>query len=550
MEDKGPFDRILQPEPVRERDRTASIVVAAAVVLGLVLLVLVLPPLSLFSGGGGRAAVSGPVSAKARDQSPAPPAGYESVSALFDLVSKEPVRQSARLTVNLSVTAHEGDRLSLFTYQNDEWRRLTDAEAVANGSAARGEVPLLPDNIAVFRQANQTRAVLGSLPAGAELDTQALGALTTLNIGGFFPVSNGSIAGDGPQLAADVNVAIAPTIGTGDQDQAGALNDILASPELRAAHVQAIVNFVRDGGYAGIDLDYRAMDAANGEGFTSLARDLSSALQADGKSLTLTLPLPSQQGGEWDTHGFDWPTLASLVDAIKLAPEPDQSVYYTEMESVLGYLTPLVGGSKLLLTISPYSHERAVDGVHELTLTEALTQASLPAAQPAGAVAAGATVQALGQNLAATTGGSDLHWDDAVRAVTFSYTGAGGDRTIWLANVFSESFRLDLARRYELGGVAIADVSTRGADAAVWPAVRQYAQSGEVTLATPNGSLLMPSWSASAGTFASESGASVAWQAPQEAGEYVLTLVVSDGVTRVGQQMAIRVESSGAAGGP
>jgi hypothetical protein len=550
MEDRGPFDRILQPEPVRERDRTASIVVAAAVVLGLVLLVLVLPPVSLFSNGGGRAAVSGPVSAKARDQSPAPPAGYEPVSPLFDLVSKEPVRQSARLTVNLSVTAHDGDRLSLFTYQNEEWRRLADAEAVGDGSAAAGEVPLLPDNIAVFRQANQMRAVLGSLPAGAELDTQALGALTTLNIGGFFPVSNGSIAGDGPQLAADVNVAVAPTIGTGDQDQAGALNSILASAELRSAHAQGIVDFVRDGGYAGIDLDYRAMDAVNGEGFTSLARDLSSALRADGKSLTLTLPLPSQQGGEWDTHGFDWPTLASLVDAIKLAPEPDQSVYYTEMEAVLGYLTPLVGGSKLLLTISPYSHERAADGVHDLTLTDALTQAGLPAAQPAGAVAPGATVQALGQNLAATTGGSDLHWDDSVRAVTFSYTGAGGDRTIWLANVFSESFRLDLARRYELGGVAITDVSTRGADAAVWPAVRQYAQAGEVALATPNGSLLTPSWSASGGTLASESGASVSWQAPQETGEYVLTLIVSDGVTRVGQQMAIRVESAGAAGGP
>jgi hypothetical protein len=164
-------------------------------------------------------------------------------------------------------------------------------------------------------------------------------------------------------------------------------------------------------------------------------------------------------------------------------------------------------------------------------------------------VAPGATVQALGQNLAAATGGGELHWDDAIRSVTFSYTGAGGGRTVWLANVFSESFRLELAQRYELGGVAIDDVSTRGADAAIWPAVRQYAQTGDVALATPNGSLLTPSWTADGGTLASESGASVSWQAPAEAGTYTLTLVVSDGVTRVGQQIAIPVQAS-AAGGP
>jgi spore germination protein len=547
MEDRGPFDRILQPEPAHPRDRTATIVVAIAIVLGLILLVLVLPPISIFSGGG--STVSGPVSAKARDQSPPPPAGFEAVSALFDLVSKEPVRQAARLTVNLSVTVHDSDKLFLFTYQGNRWSKLSDATPVAGGSAARGEVPLLPSNIAVFRQASETRAVLGSLPSGSELDPQALDSLTTLNIGGFFPASDGSVTGDAPQLPSNVNVAVAPTIGASDADQIAVLNAILASPDLRSAHVQAIANFVRDGQYAGIDLDDRAMDPANGAGFTSLVRALSSALRADGKSLTLTLPLPTHQGAAWDTHGFDWQTLAPLVDAIKLAPEPEQDQYYQRMVDVLGYLTPLVGGSKLLLAISPFSHERGVDGVHELTLTEALTEASVPSAQPGGAVAPGATVQALCQNLASTTGGSDLRWDDAARAVTFGYTGAGGARTVWLANVFSESFKLDLARRYELGGVAIDDVSKRGTDANIWPAVRQYAQTGEVALSKPNGALLAPSWTASGGTLASESGATVAWQAPAQAGTYTLTLVVSDGVTRVGQQLQVSVETS-AAGGP
>jgi hypothetical protein len=79
--------------------------------------------------------------------------------------------------------------------------------------------------------------------------------------------------------------------------------------------------------------------------------------------------------------------------------------------------------------------------------------------------------------------------------------------------------------------------------------VRQYIQTGKVALSKPNGALLAPSWIASGGTLASESGATVAWQAPAKAGTYTLTLVVSDGVMRVGQQIQVSVETS-AAGGP
>lgn len=549
MEDQGPFDRILQPEPPANRDRTASIIVAIAVFLGVILLILVLPPVSILSGGGS-SATPGPISAKARADSPAPPSGFESISQLFDLVSAQPVHQAARLTVNLTVPAHQGDTLYLFTFVDKRWRQLGEATPTGDGSAASGDVSVLPDNVAVFRKAASTRTVVGYLAAGADLDPQVRDALTALDIAGFFADADGSVNGEGPALPTDLNLPIAPVISASNSDQIASLNAILASPNLRAAHVQAIANFVSDGQYAGVDLDYRGIDPGDGPGFTALVTDLSTVLRGANKSLALTLPAPVSSGTAWDTHGFDWQALAPLVDRITVAAQPQLDTYYQRTEDALGYLVPLTGGSKLLLDTSPLSSERAADGVHDLTLTDALTEASAVTSQPAGAVAPGATVQAVAQNLSTTTGGGPLHWDDTARAVTFSYTGAGGLHTVWLSNVFSESFKLDLASRYELGGVAIDDVSTRGADANVWPAVREYAQSGEVTLTLPNGSLLQPAWSSDAGTLPGTAGESVAWQAPNDPGVYKLTLVISDGVLRVGQELQVSVEAPGAAGGP
>lgn len=542
MEERGPFDRVLQPEPVQQRDRTAVAIVAAAVFLGLLLLVLVLPPISIFEDDDEQPSVTGPVTAKMRDELPPLPTGFEAVSALFDLESREPVRQSARLTVNLSTSVPQSEDLFLFSYVNGRWRQLGRASAVADGNAARGDVPFLPSNIAVFRRAETSRLIVGSLPAGGELDPRALDALTALNPGGLSPAADGSISGDLPELPSDLQVAVAPAISALEQSQIDDLNDILASEDLRGAHVQAIVDLVRENNFAGIDLDYRSIDPARAEDFVAFVSALSAALQAEQKMLTLTLPAPVRRTEGWDTLGFDWQALAPLADAVKLALEPEQDRYFQRMEEALAYLVSRVGSSKLLLTIGSLSRERGVDGVRTLTLTEALTLASVPTADPDGPVSPGATVQALGQNLAGQAGG--LLWDDTARAVVFRYTGPGGERTVWLANVFSEAFKLDLARRYQLGGVAIEDVSRRTEDANIWSAVLEYGQTGNVTLVKPNGQLLQPRWTADGGVLQDDGGASVTWRAPDETGTYTLTLIVSDGVIRVGQRIAVAVEAS------
>ncbi len=541
MADQGPFDRILQAEPTRQRDRAAVFIVVISVVLGALLLVLVLPPVSIFDNGGG-AGVTGPVTATLRDELPAPPEGFEAVSGLFDLSAEGPVNRPARLTVSLSAPVQENERLQLFTYQDGGWHELGDAIGVAGGESAQGEVPALPSNIAVLRPVEQSRVVLGSLPSQAEPDQRALATITTLNLAGFAPAADGRVSGGPLQLPEGVQLPVAPTIGATSSSDIEVLQSILGSPELLDAHVQAIVEFADQGRLAGIDLDYRTIDPAQGDAFVTFVRTLSTGLRSDGRSLSLTLPLPVRTASGWDTQGFQWETLVPLVDAVKLAPELEQDLYYARVEEALGYLVPRVGSAKLLLAVSPLSRERSADGIRTLSLTDALALAGVPRADPKGQVAPGAAVRALGQNLASDTGASGLHWDDSARAVVFTYTGRGGERTVWLANLFSEAFKLDLAARYQLGGVYVEDVSRQAEDADIWPAVAQYAQTGAVELVKANDALLQPHWAASAGRLESDTGPQVTWHAPAEPGTYTLTLIVSDGVMRVGQELRVPVQ--------
>ena len=546
MEDRGPFDRILQSEPLQQRDRTATFVVVLGVVLGAILLVLVLPPISIFDDGGGSSGVNGQIAVSLRDELPAPPAGYEAVSALYDLTSTEPIGPGARprVTVNLSTRVSEGAPLVLFTYRDESWQRLADAVAVAGGDAAQAELTVLPPNVAAFRAVERVRTVVGRLAAGDGIDARSLDALTTLNVTGFAPAADGGLSGGPLQLPDEIDVAVAPTIGATTTAQVRNLNAILGSSGLRDAHVQALVQLADDGNYAGIDLDYRTVDAANEEEFVVFVKDLSDALHGAGRTLSLTLPLPVLRDDGWDMVGYDWDALAPLADTIKLPLEPEQDRYYERMDAVLGFLTSRIGSSKLLLSVSTLSHERGTDGVRDLTLTEALALASTAVTDPEGAVAPGASVKAVAQNLASETGGSALRWDDVARAVAFGYTGGGGSRVVWLSNVFSESFKVELAERYRLGGIAIDNVSQRTADANIWPAVQRYAQGSEANLVKPNGGLLEPRWTVSGGQLEAASGASVTWVAPDEDGTYTVTLVVSDGVLQIGQELRVPVRAA------
>ncbi len=246
MEDRGPFNSGVQSEPFQPRDRAAAFVVVLGIVLGVVLLILVLPPVSIFDDDSGDG-TTGQISSELQEDIPPPPDGFEAVSPLFELSATEPVGPNVhpRLTVNLSVPVSETELVVLFTHDGSGWKRLGEALPLADGMAVQAEVTVLPENVAAFRPVEQTRVVLGTLPASSSLDPNARGVLTTLNVAGLRPGADGSVIGPAPP--SDLGMAIAPTIGASTFADQQTLNAILVSPELRAAHVRALVELAANG---------------------------------------------------------------------------------------------------------------------------------------------------------------------------------------------------------------------------------------------------------------------------------------------------------------
>jgi spore germination protein YaaH len=328
------------------------------------------------------------------------------------------------------------------------------------------------------------------------------------------------------------------------------VDTILRSSDLRAAHVAAITEQVQDGNYSGISIDYRSVNPTLKEQFTSFVEALNEALDADGRTLTLTLPMPARSAGDIDTGAYDWEKLGTAADSIEIAGEVDQELYFQNTEAALDYAVERVDKSKLLLTITSLSVERGGDGLRAMSLGEALTLASTAGVKTPDDIVVGAGVPLVAQNLAQSEGASGMLWDEAARAVTFNYPGRGGKRTVWIANEFSAAFRLELAQRYGLAGVAVDSVAVEDGGADVWAPIRDFSDTGTLGLSKPNTDRFSPVWSAAAGTLSATGGDAVTWTAPAEPGAYEITLTVSDGAVRVAQRFSLEVVTAPSAAEP
>jgi hypothetical protein len=549
LTEPGPFDRML--ESAASRDKTARTVLIGMGVVGLLLLVLVLPPISLLDSGGQSPTLPQPAPAAgggAVGKLPKLPDGYEALSPLIKPGAGRD-QGPVEMTVGLAQPVTDGRNLGLFTYKDGQWQRLASATLVNNGAAAKGQVAAVPANVAVLRRVSSAAQVSGWIVSGAQLDPAALDVLTTINPVDYYPAADGSIQGTATLLNAQ-GKSVMPTVRATAQHEIDAVNTVLANPQLREAQINALVQIALQPGNTGIEIDYPAVSVQRKPDFTAFIATLAERLHASNRQLSVVLPLPVKAGINWDTGAYDWKELAKYADTIKLAPEIDPSVYYKRMEEVLAFLKPNVDLRKVELIVGRSSKEKASNGVREMPLRDALALASTLEVRTSTPIAPASSVLIVGKNIFQDDGASGIRWDDSAFAVSFSYPGSGGQRTVWFENAFSVAFRIDLARRWGLAGVHIDDVSLNPAAAAIWEPFATYVADGTVKLAQPNGVLLRPVWQSQAGAMEPNDKGNVVWKAPAQAGVYDVSLIVSDGVVRATQKVVLDVRPAQAPPSP
>jgi len=552
--EEGPFDRLVRSR--FERDPAPLIIGGTIIFLAILILILFLPPLSLLGGDGDGGAgkpteVGCGITATRAEEVPELPEGLVHLSPLYELnVPSEAEEQGCRLTtISLDTLTQDPSNLAFYTYRDGTWVRLAAAILADDGAAAEAELEEIPDNLVVLRLAAATYLALGSLPSGSSVDPGAEGLLSIVSPVDYAPDSDGSVVGTATSLATDAGFDVYPTIAALEGDAASAVNAILDDSSLTASHIEAIVSLTESGDFQGIDIDYRQVDAQVSSEFSQFIADLAQELHKTGRKLSITLPMPSVRDGSIDTGAYDWEQLGKSADYVKILPESDQSLYRSRMHQVLRYATRIVEPAKVFLVISPFSHEKSTEGVQALTFLQAMGIANVmtvvPGPEDSPDIMGGRQVVITGDNIHRGTGGSGIKWDDETATVTFSYRTDDETRTVWVENVFSAGFKLELAQAFRLGGIAIEDVSERSGGADIWAVVDSLVRGGLAHLERPNPDNLRPEWTASGGAIDAPGTAGAAtWTPPEEGGTYEISLIVSDGVTRVGRRLTLEVQAT------
>jgi hypothetical protein len=389
------------------------------------------------------------------------------------------------------------------------------------------------------------------VPQGQQLRPEAERLATVVGGEDFVPAADGGVNGNVSNIRRNDAALLVPVVrGTGGAE-ADAVNAIVAAPERRAAHAEALKRQVQANRLDGIELQYTAVDPSRRADFTDLVRQAAEAVHQTGGLLILTLPLPARDGNDWNTGAYDWSQLATLADYLKIAPERDQSGYRKVVPEALTYLTGQVEPRKLVLTLSPLSVEKSDQGLRVMSTLEALSIAAQFTVRDRERAAASSDVILSADNLSQdASGAGGITWDAVAATVSFTYQSGNMPRTVWIENQYSAAFKAEFAMLWGLGGVAVDDASTNEGLVNIWPVIEPLASKQMPQLLQPNSSLLRPEWLVDGNPHPGRS--VVTWRTPPEGGTHRITLIVSDGQMRVASntQVTLRPAPPPVAGAP
>lgn len=232
------------------------------------------------------------------------------------------------------------------------------------------------------------------------------------------------------------NVLVIPTVHNIDDPQRA--SDVLDSPELRAYHIQVLVDEVKTYNYDGIDIDYESLTPDMEDEFTSFITDLGAALHAEGRLLTIAVHAHT---GRPDYENYA--AIGAVVDRFRIMtydyswrgspPGPIAPLFW--VEEIAEYALTQVDPAKIQIGISFYAYD-------------------WPANWQSGGQAIARTYTEVEAIKAAYLPNINLQVENQFGPVEESYFNYEG-RTVWFSNYRSLQAKMDMIRDKNLAGIAI-----------------------------------------------------------------------------------------------
>ncbi|HDQ72497.1 MAG TPA: glycoside hydrolase [Chloroflexi bacterium] len=241
---------------------------------------------------------------------------------------------------------------------------------------------------------------------------------------------------------------------------AGSVSAVIHDPARRAAHIRVLVEETLTYDYDGIDIDYEGLNGHDDrEAFSLFIEELSAALHAQGKLLSIAVHAKTGEPGGWSgPQAQDWTRIGAAVDRFRVMtydyhwsggePGPIAPVWW--MEDVIAFAVSVVPPNRVYVGIHFYGRAWGESASTSLTWEGAQDLIAAHDVSPQWK--------------------STETWRLAVAEPWFAYTDvAGAHHTVWYANGASVAARLKLVQKYGLGGVAIWRLG--GEDPANWSSI-------------------------------------------------------------------------------
>lgn len=256
-------------------------------------------------------------------------------------------------------------------------------------------------------------------------------------------------------LVADCQAAglrVVPTITDGFAS--GRASAVLGNATSRAAHVQHIVDLVVAQGYDGVDLDYEAMGAGDAANFSLFVEELSTALHALGKIVTVAVYGKTSAGSWSGPLSHDYARLGAAADRLNImgygygysggAPNPIGPVHW--IERVAAYAVSVAPASKIMMGLPFYAYDWP-DGGNGVALTHDGVVSRLNQYSP------------------------QVGYNPRNGESTFSYsTSSGTHHTVWYQSPEGFRDKCQVVRTCGLRGIAIWRMG--GEDPDLWGSIR------------------------------------------------------------------------------
>ncbi len=243
------------------------------------------------------------------------------------------------------------------------------------------------------------------------------------------------------RIAHENNVRIIPSIHNVTSNPMAVVG-VLRDPQLRARHVQNIVDEVLARNYDGIDIDYEGLAPGLRADFSAFIAELAAALHRHEKLLTVAVHAKDSDWG--GLGGFqDWAELGRHVDQLRImtydyhwrgsGPGPVAPAYW--IESVAEYVRSVVEPGKVLIGVHFYGYDWPPSG--PATARPWSTLEEIIASQ-------GVTVNFRERDARGRVGES-----------TFAYRSPQGWREVWFMTEVGLADKIKTVQTQDLAGIAI-----------------------------------------------------------------------------------------------